>query len=147
MTKKRIYLAGPLFSAAERAFNADLARALTQRGWNVFLPQNEVPVGTPPDTIFEVDRDGVIESDAVVAIVDGAQADDGTAWECGYAYALSIPVMLLRTDFRARGDDKWGNIMLTRSSRVVRLASPDVGPYYVAAVLDQELRKLLEEKS
>jgi nucleoside 2-deoxyribosyltransferase len=36
----------------------------------------------------------------MVAILDGSQVDDGTAWEIGYAYARGLPVWGLRTDFR-----------------------------------------------
>ena len=41
---------------------------------------------------------------AVVALLDGTQVDDGTAWEIGYAYAKGIPVIGIRTDFRKSGD-------------------------------------------
>ena len=37
----RIYFAGPLFSAAERAWNADLTAALRAAGHEVYLPQDE----------------------------------------------------------------------------------------------------------
>jgi nucleoside 2-deoxyribosyltransferase len=37
----RLYVAGPLFSDAERAFNAGLAAAIERLGIEVFLPQRE----------------------------------------------------------------------------------------------------------
>jgi nucleoside 2-deoxyribosyltransferase len=37
----RIYFAGPLFSAAERDWNATLAAALRGAGHEVFLPQEQ----------------------------------------------------------------------------------------------------------
>jgi len=40
----------------------------------------------------------------VLAILDGAQVDDGTASEIGFAYAVGKQVMGLRTDFRQSGD-------------------------------------------
>jgi len=40
----------------------------------------------------------------VVALLDGPQVDDGTAWEIGYAHARGIPVIGIRTDFRQAGD-------------------------------------------
>jgi nucleoside 2-deoxyribosyltransferase len=36
-----IYLAGPLFSHAERRFNAHLAGRLEAAGFSVFLPQRD----------------------------------------------------------------------------------------------------------
>jgi len=37
----RAYLAAPLFTDAERAFNVSLPAALTAAGHNVYLPQRE----------------------------------------------------------------------------------------------------------
>ena len=39
----RIYFAGPLFSAAERDWNATLAAELRGAGHEVFLPQEQEP--------------------------------------------------------------------------------------------------------
>ena len=44
----RIYLAAPLVTVAERAFNADLARRLEARLHRVFLPQPEDPPRVRP---------------------------------------------------------------------------------------------------
>jgi len=47
----RIYLAGPLFCQAERAFNLQLAEKLEERGLTVFLPQRDgVESSKPPTT-------------------------------------------------------------------------------------------------
>jgi nucleoside 2-deoxyribosyltransferase len=35
-----------------------------------------------------------------VAVCDGVQVDDGTAWEIGYAYGRNIRIFGLRTDVR-----------------------------------------------
>ncbi|WP_051248837.1 nucleoside 2-deoxyribosyltransferase domain-containing protein [Inquilinus limosus] len=64
----RLYFAGPLFSAAELAFNAALAEKIEALGFTVFLPQRdgvessrEPWVAMSPDerrrAIFELDRD------------------------------------------------------------------------------------------
>ena len=58
------------------------------------------------------------EADIVVAVIDGADADSGVAWEMGYAYAHGIPVVALRTDFRRVGDCERANLMLECSSAV-----------------------------
>jgi len=39
----RLYLAAPLFTEAERAFNLVLARALEAEGHQVYLPQRDTP--------------------------------------------------------------------------------------------------------
>lgn len=53
--------------------------------------------------IFETCRDAIHAATHMVAILDGSQVDDGTAWEIGYAYARGLPVWGLRTDFRNGG--------------------------------------------
>ena len=35
---------------------------------------------------------------------DGTDVDAGVAWEMGFAYAMLIPVLALRTDFRRRSE-------------------------------------------
>ncbi len=129
----RLYVAGPLFTQAERAWNERLAAALADAGHDVFLPQTEVKAiaSLHADTIFQVDVDGVRSAEAVVAILDGADPDSGTCFECGLAFALGIPIVALRTDFRAGGDALPGqklatiNLMLAQASaRVVNLPDP-----------------------
>lgn len=113
----RISFAGPLFSSAERAWNAELAAALRAAGHEVFLPQDEER-GKPAAGIFATDVAGIDWADALVAILDGADPDAGTAWECGYAYGRK-PVLLVRTDFRAQtGSGAPYNPMVTESADV-----------------------------
>jgi nucleoside 2-deoxyribosyltransferase len=129
----KLYLAGPLFTQAERAWNRDLARLIAGAGHSVFLPQEEVQAIETLDaeTIFCVDVDGVRSSDAVVAILDGADPDSGTSFECGLAFALGLPIVLVRSDFRAGGDALPGqnlatvNLMLSQAATaVVAVTSP-----------------------
>ena len=127
-----LYLAGPLFTQAERAWNIRLGDLLTKAGHSVFLPQTEVQAIATLDagTIFEVDVNGVRSAEAVVALVDGADPDSGTSFEVGLAYALGIPIVLVRTDFRAGGDALPGqrlatvNLMLSQAANEV-VAIPD----------------------
>ena len=118
-----IYLAGPLFTQAERRWLRQLAAALGERSHKVFLPQDEAGLpllSSPPDFhgAFETCRDAIERTDCVVAALDGSDADSGTAWECGYAYARGKPVVAIRTDFRG-GEDRGLNLMLRRSAHAV----------------------------
>jgi nucleoside 2-deoxyribosyltransferase len=56
------------------------------------------------------------KADAVVAVCDGPQVDDGTAWEIGYAYGKNIQIFGLRTDARIvpRADEPI-NLMILES--------------------------------
>jgi nucleoside 2-deoxyribosyltransferase/predicted secreted protein len=120
----RIYLAAPLFSEAERSYNTALADLLRQHLFEVHVPQE-----TSDDTahrdlteharIYEQNKKALYEADLVVAVIDGADADSGTAWEMGYAAALNKPVFALRTDFRKVGTHEHVNLMLEQSATVV----------------------------
>lgn len=114
----RIYLAGPLFSTAERDFNAALTGALRQRGHEVWLPQEHEQRRQTAREIFIKDVEGIDWAEAVVANMDGADPDSGTCWECGYAYRKK-PVILFRTDFRREADKGPYNLMLTQSATAV----------------------------
>jgi nucleoside 2-deoxyribosyltransferase len=108
----RVYLAGPLFTHAERAFLGELRDSIRD------IP-GLVPVW--PGDLFDdleladlghgakehIYRGCLAELEAcglVAALLDGVQVDDGTAWEIGYAAARGVPVVGLRTDFRNAGD-------------------------------------------
>jgi nucleoside 2-deoxyribosyltransferase len=131
----RIYFAGPLFSAAEREWNATLAAALRGAGHEVFLPQEQEP-DRDAARIFATDIGGIDWADGVVAIMDGADPDSGTCWEVGYAYRKK-PIVLVRTDIRRNAGSSSGyNAMLTESA-TVRVDA-------VAAPIDRIAREVLD---
>lgn len=143
----RLYLAGPLFTQADRRWLRELAGGLRERGHHVFLPQDDAGLPLlrdPPDYhgAFESCREGIDGADAVVAVLDGADADSGTAWECGYAFARGKPIVALRTDFRG-GEDQGLNLMLRRSAaRVVERAATDESLEALVAELARALESL-----
>ncbi|NEO28174.1 MAG: nucleoside 2-deoxyribosyltransferase [Kamptonema sp. SIO4C4] len=113
-----IYFAAPLFSLAEQQFNQSLARYLRSQGLTVFLPQQECAGLTETAHIYQTCVQGLQQAEAVVAILDGADADSGTCWECGYSVARGIPIIAVRTDFRTSGDTQGFNAMLYHSATV-----------------------------
>ncbi|WP_374164683.1 nucleoside 2-deoxyribosyltransferase [Arcticibacter sp. MXS-1] len=113
-----IYLAGPLFSAAEMRFNVELSEFLKKNGFEVFLPQMEC-LNKSTEEIYQICKAGVEAANVVVAIMDGADADSGTCWECGYAAAKNTPIILVRTDIRDSGDTRGFNAMLYYSAFAV----------------------------
>ncbi|APH38994.1 nucleoside 2-deoxyribosyltransferase [Methanohalophilus halophilus] len=122
MNCKKIYLAGPLFSEAEKNFNEQLTKRIEIAGYDVFLPQRD-----STDTksmrkeqnaaeLFRKNSEAIDRADLVIAILDGgSDVDSGTAWEIGYAYAKNIPVMGLRTDFRTLGIEGTVNLMIEKT--------------------------------
>ena len=120
----RVYLAAPLFSEAERSYNTAITELLKAHCFEVFLPQesgdNHAIRGREEHRrIFTKNKRAIRDADIVVAIIDGADADSGTAWEMGYASARGKPVVALRTDFRKVGAFEHVNLMLEQSATVV----------------------------
>jgi nucleoside 2-deoxyribosyltransferase len=101
----RIYLAGPLFTTPEREWNVGLAARLRAGGHEVFVPQENPAAERTGRAIFLKDLEGLDGADTVVAIMDGADPDSGTCWECGYSYAKGKTVVLFRSDIRGSGDE------------------------------------------
>jgi nucleoside 2-deoxyribosyltransferase len=99
----KIYLAGPLFTTAERDFNARLAQRLRDLGHEIWLPQESEQATMTPAQIFKEDVAGIDWAEVVIANMDGPDPDSGTCWECGYAYRKK-PVVVFRTDFRVGYD-------------------------------------------
>ncbi len=121
----RVYLAGPLFSEAERNWNVRIAEYLRSYAYEVYLPQEigDSSASRGIDAhqeIFTQNLSALDTSDLVVAVIDGADADSGTAWEMGYANAKGVPVYAIRTDFRMVGATEHVNLMLEQSAVVTR---------------------------
>ncbi len=147
----QLYYAGPLFTQAERTWNAMIARILVDHGHSVFLPQTEVQEleRLEAGPIFQLDVDGVRSAEVIVAILDGADPDSGTCFECGLAFALGIPIVAVRTDFRAGGDALPGqrlpaiNLMLSEAAaEIVDLPAPVTIPEEVAEAILNALDKV-----
>jgi hypothetical protein len=101
-----IYLAGPLFCQAERAFNLQLTQELEKQGFTVFLPQRDgIETNKPPynemtsdqicQAIFLADQDKIHESDIFLFILDGRVPDEGACVALGIAYSQKV---LLKQD-------------------------------------------------
>ena len=108
----RVYLAGPLFTLAERQFMAHLRDQVgavpgVAALWpgDLFVDDDLEAMGAQAKAhIFCGCTTGLGGCDLVAAVLDGPQVDDGTAWEIGYSFAKGVPVWGLRTDFRVAGD-------------------------------------------
>jgi hypothetical protein len=81
----RIYVAGALFSEAERAWLDSLAVRLRAEGFELFVPheQSRDLIELTPADVFRVDTEGLRAADVLLAWLDGPSIDDGTACEIG----------------------------------------------------------------
>ncbi|MGO9019663.1 MAG: nucleoside 2-deoxyribosyltransferase [Syntrophobacteraceae bacterium] len=118
----KIYFAGPLFSEAEREWIRStiqkietLAAQHSAKLEIIFpydlIPQEEIQsLGTnAKHEIFSRCKSHLDDADLVIAMLDGPQVDDGTAWEIGYYYAKKSPeqkIIGIRTDFRRAGESE-----------------------------------------
>jgi nucleoside 2-deoxyribosyltransferase len=153
---KRIYLAGPLFTQGERTWNAALASGLRSFGHTVFLPQeNDAEIVTSTGgltarerrALFEMAVRAIRDCDVVVAVLDGPDADSGTSFECGFAFAIGRPAIGVRTDFRFGGDAREAgvNLMLSESCAQLIWIGDDAIAHdhaFVAGRVDQALQAL-----
>jgi nucleoside 2-deoxyribosyltransferase len=140
----KVYFASPLFSAAERAWNAEIVAELRAAGHEVFLPQEQEP-GKDAAGIFAADVGGIDWAAALVAIMDGPDPDSGTAWECGYAYGKK-PVILVRTDIRGNAGRSGPYNAMLAGSATDRLDLPGAAkPDLIRAVL-QALANVEEKR-
>jgi nucleoside 2-deoxyribosyltransferase len=122
---QKVYLASPLgFSESSRGYLATLVAEISRLGYEVFDPWSQ-PTGDlilqadalqdpnlrlkelkrANETVAAWNELGIRECDVVVAILDGADVDSGTASEVGFAYALGKSILGLRTDLRRSGDN------------------------------------------
>ena len=123
-TKGMVYVAGPLFNAAERAAAEGVEAICRRAGFRTFLPHRDAGLlgqqGKTPAQVFRADVAGLARADLVVAILNGPTVDTGTAWEIGYAFAKGKTVIGYLDDLRAhRGPDPV-DVMISRSCNIAR---------------------------
>ncbi|MBA2796011.1 nucleoside 2-deoxyribosyltransferase [Streptococcus porcinus] len=108
----KIYFASPLFTEMELTFNQALVEKIRQTypEVEVFLPQEQGEINdkhayADSKMIAKLDTQAVLESDLLIAILDGQVIDPGVASEIGVAYQAGIPILGLYSDLRQLGAD------------------------------------------
>lgn len=104
-----VYVAGPLFSQAEREFLEKMVDCLARvanldSATHFFLPHRdggELGKGPTRTQIFNLDINTLKQAEIVVALLDGQDVDSGTCIELGYAHALRKKIFGIITDFRS----------------------------------------------
>ena len=106
---KLVYVAGPLFSEADREFLEQMVNTLAESASldpleDFFLPHRdggELGKGPKRRDIFDLDLHNLNSAEVVVALLDGQDVDSGTCIELVYAYAQGKKILGILTDFRA----------------------------------------------
>ena len=122
---KQVYLASPLgFSPENRFYLERVKNCLTRQNVRIFDPWDQPQFAGKiahaltidgfaarkaafRDIAAEIGRcneEGIRDSDCLLAVLDGAEVDSGTASEIGFASALGKTCYGLRTDVRDCGD-------------------------------------------
>ncbi len=108
----KVYYAAPLFSEAEQRYNAYAAQTIraVSETIDLYVPQEQADINDKSKyadsvMIAKVDTEKVLESDLMIAVLDGLSIDPGVAAEIGIAYAKKIPILALYTDVRTQGAD------------------------------------------
>ena len=99
----RIYVAGALFSEAERAWLDKLAARLRGEGFDCFVPHEEQLSELQelkPAEVYRIDAEGIRSANVLLAWLDGPSIDDGTACEIG-----------MFAELVARGDPRYRGIV------------------------------------
>lgn len=96
----KVYLASPFFNDEENKYYEEMIKILRDEGHKVFVPKEheipnawDLPNAIWGESVFAVDILGIQKCDVVVVLNHGMYSDSGTAWECGYAYALGKDVV------------------------------------------------------
>ncbi len=106
---KSFYFAGDLFDSKHLAGNALLAEAIyqaSQRKLVPVLPQNLEQRETTAHSIRDNDILCLLDCDLALFHFDGPELDSGTVVEYMFAKFADIPSVVIRTDFRAKGDQE-----------------------------------------
>ena len=143
--KPKVYLAGPLFSDAERTFNLRLTSLLETRV-QVYLPQRDgglmsemIEAGMSADIaayrIFHQDVYAIQEADYLIAILDGRAIDEGVAFEIGVGFCYGKNCVGLQTDTRRLAS--WGNNpMITGALKEIFLTIDDLFEWIKCETVD-----------
>lgn len=119
-----IYIAGPLYTPAQRHYLEGLAEKFESNGIPTFLPHRDAGIAESDEdrsrTIYEQNVEHIEDAAAVVAVLNGFDVDPGTAFEIGYAVSIEKTVVGVLEDLRtsddvAMGDDSDVNLMITQS--------------------------------
>ena len=133
--RRSSYLAAPLFSEAERAFNLILAERLEQY-CAVYLPQRDgfllrdlreagADSSEARQRIYTADIAAIRKCDILVAVLDGPSVDDGVSFELGYAACLGKTCVGLATDSR-REAGYFRNPMWDCALQIVTYSVPEL---------------------
>lgn len=118
---KPVYIAGPLFTPAERRYLEELAAVVEGAGFETYLPHRDGGLVSADRrnsrAMYESDLGALNACGTIVAVLNGTDVDSGTAFEIGYAVARGLPVLGLYEDIRVSAPHDF-NAMIANGCRI-----------------------------
>ena len=136
MNMKRVYVAAS-FAYADRnkteQRKADIERTVSKikekLNANFYLPHQlkienawDMSLGEWAKKVFDHDYYNLYFADLVIFIGYGKENNSGSVWECGYAYAKGIPVVVIKMT------DDTESLMISNTARAI-IREEDVSSY------------------
>lgn len=129
----KVYLASPFFNETEiNIYEKVIALLREEKDIDLFVPrEHTIPNGWDmpnhlwAENVFAVDLLGIQQAEVVVVLNFGMYSDSGTAWECGYAYALGKKVVNLCIGYDT---DDFSLMMLNGSALTFSLGDLEAFP-------------------
>ncbi len=110
----KIYICSGFFNEDQNKKLSTMLTACKELKLDIYSPRDDflyIPGKTDPQEVFEENLKQIKQSDML--LVSTAGKDMGALWECGYAYALNIPLVFYYPDKGVF------NLMLSQSARAV----------------------------
>ncbi len=107
-----IYFAGDLFNHKDLVGNLLLSESIEKFSSGRFVcivPQHLEQSTSRSIEIRNNDLREIVKADLILLNFDGTELDSGTVIEFLFSKALDIPAVILRSDFRAAGDQERGD--------------------------------------
>lgn len=133
---KRVYIAAS-FAYADRnkteSRKADIERVVSEikdkLNASFYLPHQlkienawDMSLEAWARKVFEHDYDNLNSADLVIFISYGKENNSGSVWECGYAYAKNIPVVVIKMT------DDTESLMISNTARAI-IREEDISNY------------------
>ena len=114
---RHVYIAAPWFTPEQAERLEGIKKLLAGIKVSIYSPKDECLftsiIEMDPRQVLQTNCDAIVESDFVLAITDGK--DVGTMWECGYAYAMGVPILYV---WLTKEEGQKFNLMLAASGSV-----------------------------
>lgn len=129
----RVYIASPFFNEKEIGYLEEVEQILLNKGINFYSPRlnedrNEEVCQKSwwSKQTFLNDVKNINSSDCVVMLYHGNYSDSGTSWECGYAYGIHKPVIVIHL---CENEDNGSNLMIHEGCHANLLSIKELEEY------------------